>query len=184
MIIREEDALKARNFAESRINLSKNVYKWRGEDKVEKMIEDIMIGTIGEFGAHTHLTDMGLSVSEPDLKIYTAKEKSHSADLISENYNFHVKSQSSKSIKRYGASWLFQRMDKLVIKPEDKDYICFTSVLGHNLEWEVKLLGIVKARDIIPFYEECKVPAYRHTKIALYFEDFQGKVDLTPKFQY
>ena len=165
---------KCRKFAEDRLALSANLYKRRGEHNEAKISDDILIGTLGEFGVYKYLTEKGILVSEPDLKIYEKRNKTFASDLRNETLDIAVKSQAPSSIKRYGASWLFQRSDKLVSAPNDRSYIAFTSVDGMVVE----ILGIVKAVDLLPYYAECKVPMYRGTKVALYLKDFQGKIDL------
>jgi len=167
---------RCRKFAEDRLVLSANCYKWRGEQNKQKMVEDIIVGTIGEFAVYEYLKQKGVLVSEPDLKIYEQKRKSHSADLQNEEFKLHVKSQTSRSISRYGRSYLFQQKDKLVHSPSDVDYICFTSVDLDGMVVEIQ--GIVKAKDISQYYAECKVPMYRGTKTALYLKDFEHLVDL------
>ena len=176
IVIDSKTVEKCRKFAEDRLVLSANCYKWRGEQNKSKMIEDILVGTLGEFGVYEYLKQKGIQVSEPDLKIYEQKRKSHSADLQSEEFKFHVKSQTSRSISRYGHSYLFQQKDKLVLSPSAMDFVCFTSV---DLDGRVvEVHGVVKGVDLVPFYSECKVPMYRHTKCALYLKDFQDKINL------
>ena len=165
---------KCVEFAESRMVLSANLYKWRGEKNLGKMQEDIMVGTLGEYGVANYVrSELGRSCSRPDLKIYENKRKSFDADLTSEDLIIHVKSQSSKSIKRYGKSWLLQRKDKLVSNPKSNEYFAFTSVdVDTNL---VTVLGFVHCRLIkdLKLYGECKVPRYRHSKVALYLDDLE-----------
>ena len=165
---------KCQKFAEDRLTLSGALYKLRGEQNKAKMIEDIMIGTMGEFGVYAHLKNKGIEVSEPDLKIYEKRKKTFAADLSNEEIDIAVKSQSQSSIRKYGVSFLFQRSDKLVSSPGNRAYIAFTSVDGSVVE----IVGIVKAVDLLPYYAECKVPMYRGTKVALYLKDFQDKISL------
>ena len=46
---------KCKKFAEDRIKDSSQIYKWRGEVSSSKMIEDCVIGTLGEWGAFKYL---------------------------------------------------------------------------------------------------------------------------------
>lgn len=172
----------AREFAEQRISLSKKLYAYRGESKVEKMIEDIVVGTVGEFAAAKYVRSKGFNCTRPDIKIYEARRKSFDADLlahlkideeqnINKSFKIHVKSQGVSSAKRYGNSWLLQKSDKIINNPERNELFLFTNVDG----LEVEILGVVSCKDIVEFnlLDECKVPYYRHTKHALYFNDIK-----------
>ena len=125
------------------------------------------MGSVGEYGVYKHLQSNGIDVCKPDLKIYEARNKSFDADLFNDDVKIHVKSQSVASAKRYGNSWLLQRSDRVTKDPGANEYFAFTNVDGRD----VTILGIVKCRDIIKkeLLDECKVPSYRHSKYALYW---------------
>lgn len=163
-------------FAHNRIGKSAKLYEYRGETKMGKMIDDIIVGTMGEWGGYEFLKYHGIEVSKPDMKIYEKKRKSFSADLLSEDYKFHLKSQNEISRKRYGSSWLLQRYDKIVTQPKDDEYFILTCVR----DLEVEILACVKIKDIVKagLWGECKVPRYRHSKVALYLKDLEGKINL------
>lgn len=168
---------RCKEFAEKRIELSKNLYAYRGEQKKEKMIEDIIIGTLGEWGAFEYLKSKGILTSEPDMVIYETRRKTFSADIANKDFNFHIKSQSASSASRYGNSWLFQKSDKITHSPDYRDCFIFSVVDG----LEVEILGICRIKDICDnnLWGECKVWAYRHTKLALYLKDLiKAGIDL------
>ena len=166
--IDEDTYLKCVVFAEQRLSSSEAEYKRRGESKSLKIKQDILTGAMGEWANYKYLADLGIDVCEPDMNIYEKKKKSFSPDLTGE-YNFHIKSQTLKSRGRYGPSWLFQRYDKLVTEPSDKDYFIFNCINGR----EVEIMAIVKCKDITDnnLYGQCKVPSYGKTKVALYLND-------------
>ena len=85
----------------------------------------------------------------------------------------HVKSQSLKSEKRYGQSYLFQRSDKLVSSPKVEDVMAFTTVDVKNESVEV--VGFVNSKIMadLKLYGECEVPRYRHTKVAVYLKELE-----------
>lgn len=168
---------KCREFAKARIDKSANLYAYRGEARIEKMIEDIIFGTVGEWGAYKYLRKCGVHTSKPDMEIYEKQRKSFSADLVNDSFgiNFHIKSQSTESKSRYGSSWLLQRRDKIVSNPSELDYFIFCTV---DLPY-VTVEGIVRCSDVE--YGECKVPKYRNTKVALYFDNIlQKNIDIFP----
>jgi len=179
---------KIEEFAQKRIQGSKNLYTYRGEKNNDKMINDIIVGTLGEYGVYQLISKQGLKCTKPDLKIYTTKRKSFAADLFASNskhdFSVHVKSQSLESEKRYGRSWLFQRSDSLVNAPELCDYMAFTNV---DLETrEVELLGYVSGVDIgeSNLWGECRVPRYRHSKVAVYLDDLEPEGIVKAKLCY
>ena len=163
---------KIRKFAEDRVAGSKDLYANRGESRVDKMIDDIVCGTMGEYAVYKLLRAASLPCTKPDLTIYETKKKSFSADLFSGELNIHVKSQTVFSAERYGYSWLCQRSDPLYRQPKEHDIMAFCCV---DLEARVvTFLGFVKAFDIKKYdlWSNCKVPMFRRTKIALYLEHF------------
>lgn len=169
MIININDELyqKCLEFAEKRIKGSSGLYAYRGESSSSKMIDDCLIGTLGEWGAYLYLKSQGITTTEPDLVIYPTRRKSFNADLVNEDYNFHVKSQSESSFSKYGASWLLQKTDKIVSSPGTGDYFVFTKVVDRDVE----ILGVCRALDIVELYGECRIARYRHSKVALYLDE-------------
>jgi len=135
---------ECREFAEARINKSSALYSYRGESRVEKMIEDIVYGTVGEWGAYKYLRKCGVEVSKPDMEIYEKQRKSFSADLFNNKYSYHIKSQGVNSKNKYGSSWLLQRRDKIVTNPGEFDYFIFCTV---ELPY-VTVEGVVKCKDV------------------------------------
>jgi len=163
---------KCLQFALDRQGKSKRLYKQRGESRLDKVTEDIVVGALGEIAASKYFKERGYKCSDPDFEVYEEKSKSYDADLIVEFFDVHVKSQSTSSFKRYGASYLCQKSDKLYKRPGIRDVLCFARV---DLEAkEVKIVGCVKARSLKEHgrWGEAKVPKYRHTKVALYLQDF------------
>ncbi len=163
---------KCVKFANDRIGLSKHLYSYRGESNTDKMVEDIVIGTLGEWAIYLHLSELGYEVGEPDMEIYTTRRKSFSADLFFNDIKLHVKSQGIVSAKRYGNSWLLQRSDKIIANPSDKDMYAFTNVDISTKK--VTILGYCWCNMVK--YDECKVPKYRSTKVAIYVDQIQDQL--------
>lgn len=160
---------KCQDFANARIDGSKQLYAYRGESNIEKMKEDIVVGLMAEWGCYKWLKSLGLNPSKPDMKIYEGRRKSYSADIFCNDLRIHVKSQSEKSSARYGLSWLGQKTDKLWSSPDNQDLVFFAQVSGNV----VKILGMVSAKDIVEndLLKEPKVPKYRHSKVAIYWDN-------------
>ncbi len=170
--IDEELYEKCKKFAHDRIGKSSNLYAYRGESNQNKMIEDIVIGTLGEWAIYNHLIELGYKIEEPDMKIYEAKRKSFNADLQFDEVNIHVKSQGVESVKKYGNSWLLQRSDKVVKTPTEYDIFAFTNV--NLIDKTINILGYCWATDMK--YDECKVPRYRSTKVAIYINQIEDQL--------
>ena len=160
---------KCVDFANKQLKTSADLYAYRGEAKKEKMVYDIIVGKLAELGVTKYL-----KCSKPDFTIYERKKKSYSADLRLGNLRIHVKGQSEESVARYGHSWLFQRTDWNVRKATPYDVIILTVVSVRKLE--VRILKLIRAREINK-WGECKVPSYRHSKVALYLKEIEDGYD-------
>ena len=163
---------KCVKFADKRVKGSKSLYSYRGEKNLDKIREDIIIGTMGEWAVEAHLKSLGYDCSEPDMKIYNKRRKSFDADLYVDDIEVHVKSQGLKSSKRYGNSWLLQKSDKIVTNPKNNQIFAFTCV--EHKERLVDILGYCWCQDMK--YGECKVPWYRDTKVAIYLQDVEDLI--------
>jgi hypothetical protein len=160
---------QCQEFARKRIEGSSSLYAYRGESNNMKMVEDCVIGTLGEWGVYEYLIGKGYEISKPDMEIYPARRKSFNADLFNKELRIHVKSQSDKSYKYYGSSYLLQKKDRIVTNPDDDEYFVFVKVNG----LECEILGSCFIQDIVKYnlWGECKIMKYRHSKIAIYLDD-------------
>lgn len=168
---------QSKEFAENVIETNVNQYARRNQGNRAKIINDIMVGKVAEFAVYQYYKSMGLDCTQPDTTVYEAKKKSFDADLIvSENLDLkhiHVKSQLLSSAKRYGASWMFQKTDKLIEKPKEVDYIalCLTP---DSLDF-VELQCILPASRITHLYALPKLPQL-YSKRALYWDDVSSLI--------
>lgn len=166
----------SKQFALDRVGLSEDLYRQRGEARKSKMVEDIQVGTMAEWACYEYLRGTARNstkITKPDTKIYTAKKKSFSPDIVytlksGETANFHIKSQTYKSAKAYGASWLFQKTDKLFADPAENDYAIFCLVEDDRVD----IVACVQVKDLVQrdLLEEPKVWKYRGTKQAIYLD--------------
>lgn len=161
----DKQRAKAEAFAELRTQT--DLYQKRGGFKRE----DILVGAMGELGAYKYFKKRGFThMAKPDFAIYDKKNKSFDADLKSGPRHFHVKAQSQVSIKRYGHSWLMQRYDPVLTKYKYNHYMVPCAVdLERN---EVTLFGCISFKAIKDggHISECKHPAFRASKIAIYLD--------------
>jgi len=163
---------KCKKFAESQLSTSADLYFYRGERNKAKMFEDIVVGKMAEIASYKYLKGLGYEVKKPDFTIYERRNKSFDADLSTKcGLSFHVKSQHTKSVFRYGHSWLLQKSDKLVKEPSKQEFFIFTQVRSYYVD----ILGIARATDVVPHLQDPVVPRYRSTKKALYLDYLKEK---------
>lgn len=161
---------KCEEFADQQLKDSYNLYKHRGEQRIEKMRDDIIVGKLVELAAYKFLKPMFTNLSKPDFTIYERKNKSFSADLYTKAVSFHVKGQSEQSRKKYGSSFLFQKTDPVIRTPEPNHFIIVGVVDEEKLF--VTLLGCISAANMKQYIKEPKNPTYALTKVAVYVDDF------------
>lgn len=157
------------DFATKRLKDSITMYTSRGEASVTKIHQDIVTGAMAEFAVCEYLTKKGLNPSPPDLTIYPPGKKSFSADITFGDKHIHVKAQTHEASLRHGASWLFQKTDKVVSVPSENAYMAFCIVDGPK----VIIKAIVSTVELAEFnlWKKPKVPRYQGTKMALYLDD-------------
>lgn len=167
-VLTEEQLETCRAFAAQRVLGSFKLYKARGEAKLSKIEEDIITGASAELAVYDILNQNHIESTEPDFKIYKPREKSFSADLACGQFNLHIKAQTVKSAQKYGASWLFQKEDKLFKRCDANDLLVFCIVDGLN----VSVKTVISVPEIVELnlLKEPKVYQYKFTKVALYLE--------------
>lgn len=135
------------NFAEKCYLTNTDEYSKRNQKNFDKVKKDIAIGKIAEFGVYFIFLEQGITdISIPDISIYNKNKKSFNADLTCNKINLHIKTQTVDAAKKFGVSWLFQKNDPLVIRPQDNDYFIGTEYNEEN--FEVKILLSKKAKDL------------------------------------
>lgn len=159
----------ARRFAKERTK-DNALYQKRGGFKVE----DIVSGALAEIAVHKLLKEKGIKVSPPDFEIYEKGRKSYDADLTDGHHHFHVKGQTLESKKRYGASWIMQRKDPIINKPENCHYLVPCTVCIET--GRVDIYGLMSIKTLVDnaCIQECKLEWFRKTKVALYMEYIEG----------
>jgi hypothetical protein len=135
------------NFAEKCCLTNVDEYSKRNQKDFNKIKKDIAIGKIAEFGVYFIFLEQGMSnISIPDINVYSSNKKSFDADLECNKINFHIKTQTIDAAKKFENSWLFQKNDPLVLKPQNNDYFIGTQYDEEN--FEVKILLSKKAKDL------------------------------------
>lgn len=160
---------RCQDFADQRTAQGVELYRHRGEMSLNKIHLDIVTGAVAEYAVYEYLRSHGHDATPPDLIIYETAKKSFAADLKVGDRHLHVKSQTVEAAKKYGASWLFQKTDRVISTPSERDYMAFCLVNGD----EVEIKAIVSTIELVDaeIWKEPKVPRYRYTKSALYLTD-------------
>lgn len=163
--ITDKERKEIEEFADKRLG-SSNHYKKRGGFKRE----DLVAGAMGELAVYKALKRKGHELAKPDFEVYEVRNKSFDADLRLGKKRIHVKSQTKKSSSRYGRSWLMQRHDPLFKGTGYNHYMACAEVDADKNE--VELLGFFSVHSIIKkgLIGECKVPSFRMSKVAIYFD--------------
>lgn len=162
---------KCKEFADKRAPGSE-LYEKRGGFKWI----DIYAGAIGEVGVYNILKELGIEVNKPDFAIYSKRNKNYNADLTDGNFHFHVKSQTIESASKYGNSWIMQKSDPILNKPQKTHFLVPCNVdTQHGI---VTVLGCTKITDLVNHNAigECKLEWFRKTKCAIYEEDIKNKL--------
>jgi len=158
---------KCMSFAQECVHTNK-YYASRGQANVDKIINDIFVGKCGEWASYEFLKLHYDNIQLPDLAIYRGGKKSHSADLMSNDVLFSVKTQSLESVKLYGMSWLMEKSS-------------LPKFLNHNVVLCLEIsFGQILIQNIVPFADMLLVqaePRLKHlkTKCAFYYSDMLKK---------
>lgn len=164
--ITNKDLEIAYEFADAR---SKDIklYQKRGSFK----LSDITTGALAELAVYKVLKKAGFNVCKPDFEIYDKSKKSFKADMTDGKRHFHVKGQQRHSAEIYGCSWLMQRTDPIINRPEKGHYMIPCVVDEENME--VFIYGCIPLISLVNenCVGECTVPSFRRTKVALYLHD-------------
>jgi len=122
------------HFADNVVSTNIDCYKNRNQYSIDKIKKDILTGKLAEWGVFFvyHFLRKKVNITSPDMRIYSAKDKSFDADLKFGLFNLHVKSQTSESAHRYGDSWIFQSKDPLFVSANEYDIIVGCRVCLHE----------------------------------------------------
>ena len=159
------------SFADKVIDTNLDEYSRRGQFNRQKIWNDIFYGKLAEWGVYfIYLKRNRLSVTTPDMKIYKGSRKSFDADLNWNLYKLHIKSQTSKSEKSYGTSWIFQSSDPLFKKSKEYDIIIGCTVEFFKEDECVVDIKLEKQFSKLIFSEP-KLNKFSDNKKALYLKD-------------
>lgn len=142
------------------------------------MVHQTTTGKLAEWAVTLFFTDKENTISDPDMQIYSAFNKSFDADLQLDGYDLHVKSQSKESAERFGTSWMFQysgrgsgHKDPLLRLADGLVAFC---VVDFNRK-EVILHGICGFASIRDRLREPVKKTLKNTKRCIYLEDLNKK---------
>lgn len=132
----------------------------------KKLKLDSLRGKCAECVAHQIFIAKGfLEVTAPDFKIYERKKKNFGADLRIGEVEIHVKSCTPEDGR--DPSWLFQKSDPLVIRPQTNQIICFMYISLDGRRGTIYKL--CESHLVFPnLIDAPRSPAMRGSKIAVY----------------
>lgn len=171
---------KCTQFAKDSAGTSLNVYARRQQTNVEKIIQDIRNGKIGEECTYRKLNQILPDISSPDYNIYEKKSKSWDPDLKDPSgIKVAIKSQNIESAINYGVSWVFQYnnggdydCDKEIFKIIDPNqYVAFNSLNVPKKIGEIKAIVKVQWLHDKGLFKPMKLKYLQGNKVAVYFDD-------------
>lgn len=170
--VSQEDIDEATEFAKKRSG-DVALYEKRGGFKPS----DIVNGAVAEIAVFKTLKDFFPNLTKPDFNIYEKSKKTFNADLKSDDEFFHVKGQSVTSAARYTESWLMQKFDPILKKPEVNHFLvpCVVDV-DRKL---VTIHACLSFADLVreKAFDECTVPSFRATKLAIRLKTLRQTFD-------
>jgi hypothetical protein len=158
---------RARVFAKAVIQTTN--YQDSYQSNKQKIQQDHFISKLGEEAVKEVFTQLGQKVAGPDYTIYSAQQKSWQSDLVINNTELAIKTQSLVSAQKYSVSWLFQsgskRYDHILNKP--KAWVCFVSY-GSKAQ-TCTVYPPMQIKDLV--FKEPKLEYLKDSKKAVYLED-------------
>lgn len=172
-ILPREIYILCKHFAFKSYATNEDCYSKRGQSDTYKIIDDITVGKLAEWGVFfMYLQEGRHNISSPDMNIYSIRNKSYDPDLKWGLYRLHIKSQTFESSERYGSSWMFQAKDPLFAKADDCDIIIGCRVHLDNINDDTCLVEIQLEK---PFCQlvigEPKLSKFVNGKKAIYLKD-------------
>lgn len=165
-------------------------YARRGQYNSSKIIQDMIIGKIGEIETYLYFVNQ-YGVNSIIHKPYVLNEDmsnvrddddfEHDADLIVNEMNIHIKTQNYEQSKRFGSAWVFQRSHVSALKQQDTshDHVAFCEV---DLKKNLYSLKVFKPLDYLldnNMFRDMKIQKYNHgprAKFSVHYEDFEDFV--------
>lgn len=159
--------LKARAFAHAVVQTID--YTDSHQYNLQKIEHDHFVSKLGEEAVRQIFEDLKQHVKGPDYTIYPARQKSWQSDLIINETELAVKTQSLTSAKRYAVSWLFQsghqRRDSILNHPSA--WVCFVSY--NPTDQCCTVYPPHQISELI--FKEPRLEHLKHSKKAVYLED-------------
>lgn len=116
--ITDDEINKCKEFALMRkTNGDYEKYKDRGQEDLETIEEQDIIGKIGEIVSYRTFKEKLPGISYPDFQYYSSKEKGYGFDLFHGDSGFAIKSCSRETI----CSWVVQKKDKNNSRGRDRE---------------------------------------------------------------
>lgn len=159
-------------------------YRDCGQDKKERVAEQCGCGKFGEWVVYETLKQHFPTITEPDMKIYSAEEKSWDCDLTTEEEGIKLLVKTTElyhPIVKCSASWLIQndkkgRVDKEVYGNDiDNNYLCFVIVdnADKNMGRIINILPVTMLHKL-NLFKHPKIPRLIGKKDAVYYSDLEN----------
>ncbi len=165
--VNPEWIIKARAFAKAVVQTTN--YQDSHQSNLQKIELDHFVSKLGEEAVREVFIKLGQKVIGPDYTIYASKQKSWQSDLVINNTELAVKTQSLDSARKYSVSWLFQsgskRYDLILNKPQA--WVCFVSYDAKKQN--CTLYSPMQIKELT--FKEPRLEHLKDSKKAVYLED-------------
>lgn len=162
---------RARDFARAVIDTVN--YQDSNQTKKKKIHDDHFVSKLGEEAVRLVFETRNCVVQGPDYRVYNAKQKSWTADLLINDLDVAVKTQRRSAAQRYDLSWTFQdspkRRDPILSVPEA--WVCLVVYEDLKPGFECLVYPLRKIKQLI--FEAPRLSRLVGKKQAVYLDTLQ-----------
>lgn len=137
----------------------------------EKIRQDHFVSKLGEAAVREVFSGLGHQVKGPDYQVYPAERKSWAADLLVDDLELAVKTQTRSAARKYGLSWTFQcspqRRDPILDQP--LAWVCFTLLHDDETPMRCTVFPPCQIRELT--FREPQLLKLRGKKKVVYAQD-------------
>ncbi len=136
-----------------------------------KIRQDHFVSKLGEAAVRMVFEALGHQVKGPDYRVYAEEQKSWAADLLVDDLELAVKTQTHTAARKYGLSWTFQcspqRRDPILDQP--LAWVCFALLHDEACPLRCTVFPPCQIQDLT--FREPKLLKLQGKKKVVYAQD-------------